>query len=591
MSCAEPISTQDRLDALALSTLLLLAFAHLLPKAALPSFAGRFGRTAAPHTAIVADTTSGSSTEDGSGEAYYYEGDGSLYFLFHEGGNIAQNENSQGDSEANPGAITLTGSRSYASSFSYDGAGNRTQANNGGAVTNYTPDGEDRQVGYNNGYDGNQDQTNTPDGWIYSYCAGGLLRSADNSGTGAHLDFAYDALGRVCSRHVGTALTCFYYAGAQRIEERSGTGLTSLYRYYYDRPGSDRLLCRVDAANTHLYYLQDARGYTSHLADASGNIVEQYLYDAFGTPKVYDVQGNPRTGNLSAYDNRYLFNSSSGYEWLPTGNIFYARARYYAPNQGRWLTPDPSGFAGGDINLYRYCGNDPVNDDDPTGLYTIITLYDTVPFGAGHIGIETSPSANGDGSTYGFFHASGLSGDVEADSDKPWDSLTLQTTAAQERAINNYIQQVMANPGMYDPSGEIGNNCADFVYQALQKAGLSVRSSVIPVKLFHHIKRDLRKLVKQNKKPELTPAAPEPNSPNTSTNDPTWIDTYLLSLSTVDPSTADPGTVTVGDPLPDSGDGGASMPDSGDSGPSAAGDGDGGGPPISLDGDGLEQEE
>jgi hypothetical protein len=28
----------------------------------------------------------------------------------------------------------------------------------------------------------------------------------------------------------------------------------------------------------------------------------------------------------------------------------------------------PMGFAAGDTNLYRYVGNDPVNDRDPTGL-------------------------------------------------------------------------------------------------------------------------------------------------------------------------------------------------------------------------------
>ena len=42
--------------------------------------------------------------------------------------------------------------------------------------------------------------------------------------------------------------------------------------------------------------------------------------------------------------------------------------RWYDPAAGRWLSPDPSGFAGGLSNLYDYCGNNPLTERDPTGL-------------------------------------------------------------------------------------------------------------------------------------------------------------------------------------------------------------------------------
>ena len=42
-------------------------------------------------------------------------------------------------------------------------------------------------------------------------------------------------------------------------------------------------------------------------------------------------------------------------------------ARDYNPATGRWTAKDPIGFAGGDPNLYRSVGNDPVNFIDPTG--------------------------------------------------------------------------------------------------------------------------------------------------------------------------------------------------------------------------------
>jgi uncharacterized protein RhaS with RHS repeats len=42
-------------------------------------------------------------------------------------------------------------------------------------------------------------------------------------------------------------------------------------------------------------------------------------------------------------------------------------ARWYNASMGRWLSRDPIGYAGG-ANLYEYCGSDPVNLTDPSGL-------------------------------------------------------------------------------------------------------------------------------------------------------------------------------------------------------------------------------
>src|SRR5262249_6210486 len=55
----------------------------------------------------------------------------------------------------------------------------------------------------------------------------------------------------------------------------------------------------------------------------------------------------------------------------------YVRARTYRPAIGVWLAQDPAGFPnlvalsagpGGDVNLYRYVGNNPGNGVDPSGL-------------------------------------------------------------------------------------------------------------------------------------------------------------------------------------------------------------------------------
>ncbi len=47
--------------------------------------------------------------------------------------------------------------------------------------------------------------------------------------------------------------------------------------------------------------------------------------------------------------------------------MYHVGAREYDPRTGRWLQRDPIDASSGDPNLYRYCGNDPLNHYDPDG--------------------------------------------------------------------------------------------------------------------------------------------------------------------------------------------------------------------------------
>jgi RHS repeat-associated protein len=47
--------------------------------------------------------------------------------------------------------------------------------------------------------------------------------------------------------------------------------------------------------------------------------------------------------------------------------LYYNWHRYYDPDTGRYLTPDPIGLAGG-INPFLYCLNNPIIRSDPKGL-------------------------------------------------------------------------------------------------------------------------------------------------------------------------------------------------------------------------------
>jgi len=50
--------------------------------------------------------------------------------------------------------------------------------------------------------------------------------------------------------------------------------------------------------------------------------------------------------------------------------LHYNMHRYYDPDTGRYLTPDPIGLEGG-INPFVYSYNNPVNYIDPYGLWTV----------------------------------------------------------------------------------------------------------------------------------------------------------------------------------------------------------------------------
>jgi RHS repeat-associated protein len=96
-----------------------------------------------------------------------------------------------------------------------------------------------------------------------------------------------------------------------------------------------------------------------------GKVVEHRQYDSFG--KVVRRTTGPAAGAPATSGVGIDF----GYAGLPFENrtgLSDNRARWYEPGTGRFINEDPSGFTGGDVNLFRYVGNDPLNKVDPSGL-------------------------------------------------------------------------------------------------------------------------------------------------------------------------------------------------------------------------------
>jgi len=81
----------------------------------------------------------------------------------------------------------------------------------------------------------------------------------------------------------------------------------------------------------------------------------------------------------------------------PSG-LYYMRARYYDPSVGRFISEDPLGFGGGDVNLFAYVQNDPVNRIDPLGLQAGSEVIGGIASGAGEaVGIGAAAAGAGVG--------------------------------------------------------------------------------------------------------------------------------------------------------------------------------------------------
>ena len=59
---------------------------------------------------------------------------------------------------------------------------------------------------------------------------------------------------------------------------------------------------------------------------------------------------------------------------METG-LYYLKTRYYDPETGRFITIDDVSYLAPDtingLNLYAYCGNNPVMNVDPEGTFVI----------------------------------------------------------------------------------------------------------------------------------------------------------------------------------------------------------------------------
>ena len=175
----------------------------------------------------------------------------------------------------------------------------------------------------------------------------------------------------------------YIWSGSQLIGETRGeeitipqelsftTGPRTVITYLYGVNG----ITGFTIAGIPFYYRKNIQDDITHIFDNDGILKAEYIYDAWGNcDVVLDVDG---IGTLNAvrYRSYYLDNETG---------LYYLKSRYYDPETGRFISMDGIGYLEpgrvNGLNLYSYCGNNPVMFVDTEGskFFTKLVGINTV---------------------------------------------------------------------------------------------------------------------------------------------------------------------------------------------------------------------
>jgi RHS repeat-associated protein len=237
----------------------------------------------------------------------------------------------------------------------FDGCGNRTSLNS----VAQTFDNMNQITGATFNHD-SKGNLCTNGIWGYTYDAQNRLTHAVASAKGSTTtaDFYYDAKNRQIARSINNSIVTFSVWDDWELVEEYTNGNIRMAGYLQGAHGPIKSLITPNN-----YFYQDSLGSTSHLASSTGALLEYYKYDLNGKPTYWNPGGTQITATAFAVVDLF-----AGERYIPEIGLYDDRNRFYIPDLGRFLQPDPIGFKGDASNLYRYCGNDWANKTDSTGL-------------------------------------------------------------------------------------------------------------------------------------------------------------------------------------------------------------------------------
>ena len=167
--------------------------------------------------------------------------------------------------------------------------------------------------------------------------------------TGSDKVFRYDQAGRL----IYESKTSRYYGELDTTEN---------IVFLYDESGMIGMQCTGSSAAGTYYFRRNLLGDVVAIYNTASTKVAGYAYDAWGNCTVTLNTNGIATKNPIRY---------RGYYYDEETGLYYLNARYYSPEWRRFISPDDTAYLDPEtpngLNLYTYCGNDPVNYADPSG--------------------------------------------------------------------------------------------------------------------------------------------------------------------------------------------------------------------------------
>jgi RHS repeat-associated protein len=264
---------------------------------------------------------------------------------------------------------TITGTPSTTNAWALDALGNPTGT--GGATQTFNAQDQITAITGKTSpvYDNNGNMKTDESGHTYTFDAWNRMIEAQ---VGSTLEFySYDADNRrpglsICS---GAVSDSYYSSGWQDIEDDvvPCVGTTTKSTYVWSESYVDDLVARDQSTNggvvTRVYAQQDANHDTTSLVNASGTVLERFVYDPYGARIVLTAS----TWATTTDSQSWVYGFQGG-RLDPLTNKINFRNRDLDTGTDTWMEKDPAPYVDGP-DPYQFLRSNPAMGTDPLGLF------------------------------------------------------------------------------------------------------------------------------------------------------------------------------------------------------------------------------